>query len=290
MRFRSNAATIITLAGAAATFAAAFANGRGVAQRDAVSLPGACVSVPNVSFETFVTVVPREGSERRMRYGAATDRTRDLDGDGQSDVLVPHPRERNPQTGCPEDVRWEAYLTRGACGVRVGMFEGDFAGIDREHLAHGLPIVLTTIPPGSPADERVHLRYALDGAVYTEVQRTSDEARCQVHPADCSEAPFRRCELRGHPTIPSLFDVNAVGLQLNAAAALAQQTCAAPSTPVERCDVHPTFARDGHLAALEVRDCPHRRMCVRQVFQTLRSEPYTGDAAMPSVSFQIPAP
>jgi hypothetical protein len=258
------------------------------AARVPVRLTGPCVAIPEITFRTRVTqwVSPR----RQADFSFSTDRSRDLDRDGIADALVPLPRAREPQTSCPDETRWEVYLVRGSCGHSVGIIEGEARDLETSSTSHGVFDLSARITPRALTQGPVSLRYAFDGQRYVEVEREQHQARCDVHPADCRDPIHSTCALRDHPTILSHFDADAATSRLSAAAEEAQRVCLTPSAPTERCDVRPTFAPDGRVSHLVVRDCPRRRACVAPIFRALTITPYVGEAAMPSISFQIPAP
>lgn len=250
---------------------------------------GACVPIPEVRWTVRVTRTGRDG-DRRLEWTYATERSVDLDGDGRADAFVPVPRARDPQGTCPADVRREIYLARGGCGVLVGTIEGDLAPMGSAR-SHGLLDLTTTITGLRPRRGTIEIRYVFDGTQYVERGRTESTPRCEVHPADCMDMPHTRCELRGHPTIRSSFDPEHTSALLGTAAATAQTQCLAPASVVERCDVRPTFAPDGSVSRLEVRDCPRRRACVAAVFRALVTTPFAGEpSSSTSISFQIPPP
>jgi hypothetical protein len=252
----------------------------------AVQLTGACAPIPDDSWSSIVT---RWGStSRRYRYGFAVSWTQDLDRDGVPDAVVPLTNARDPQHTCPAGIEWDVYVARGGCGHLVGRVQGR---IERTGAARaGLDEIETDVDVMGPREPIEHVRYAFDGAAYREVERSADEARCEVHPADCEDLPHTTCELRGHPRVPSVPDSDEIGQRLGDAARAAQAGCLEPAARVERCDVHPTFSPDGSIRRVRVDDCPRRRACVEPLFRAIRVTPWVGDPPLQSISFQIPAP
>jgi hypothetical protein len=206
----------------------------------------------------------------------------DLDADGVLDVLVPVPAPARPKEACPEDTVWDLYLVRGSCGHLAGRIEGAPQGPPTGAL------LSTVIAPSDGHEGAVTVLYRFDGQHYQEVQRLSETPRCEIHPEDCWEAPHRSCALRDHPLIAGPFDPDDAGELLYAAAQEAQRVCRAPARRIERCDVRPTFAPDGTVTEVQIEGCPRRQRCVEPLFLSLRARPYSGEAAMPSISFQIP--
>lgn len=252
---------------------------------------GGCATPEDLSFR-IVVARWREDGRQLLEWRFATSRPWDLDGDGVADAVVPRPRARQPEHGCPDEVVWEIHASGGGCDRVLGTVEGELptaASLVRPGH-HGLPDLVTTIRAPDPSRSTEHLRYEFDGTRYVERSRTHDEARCDVHPADCEDRPHVTCELRDHPAIPGSFDADAVIAALSRATEAAQARCRAPEASVERCDVHPTFAPDGRVVAVDVRDCPLRRACVAPFFEAIRIAPFVGEPSVPSTSFQIPAP
>ncbi|AKF08994.1 hypothetical protein [Sandaracinus amylolyticus] len=251
----------------------------------------ACVPAPELSFTTRITRWPASG-RTQVDHRFATLRAWDLDGDGRADALVPRPRERAPEGTCPGEVRWDVYATRGtACDVLLGTVEGDAPHAEAVRPGHhGLRDLVTTIAPATGAEGATRIRYEHDGTRYVEVSRTRGPARCDVHPDACRDVPHATCDLRDHPSVPGRFDADGTVLAMLRASEAAQVACRAPAATIERCDVHVSFANDGRVTAVDVRDCPRRRACVAPFFQALRTSPFVGDPAFPSTSFQIPAP
>lgn len=253
-------------------------------------LSSPCLPIPDDSWSSIVT---RWGESRRsFRYSFRTSWAHDFDRDGAPDALVPLPDSRDPQHACPAGIEWDVYVSRGACGHRVGRIEGRYQSRDPAHtgLAHGFEDISTQVDVMSPRDPVQDLRYAFDGSSYRVADRTVHEARCEVHPADCRARSHTTCELRGHARVPSLVDQEEVGAALSGAAHEAQAACSAPTGVVERCDAHPTFSLDGNVATLRITDCPRRRRCVEPLFRAIRITPFVGDPPLTSISFQIPAP
>ncbi|MCB9592994.1 MAG: hypothetical protein H6719_09705 [Sandaracinaceae bacterium] len=256
-----------------------------------MALPGPCVAVPEEPFEILVTWMHGPTGPERVLYSLESLRDRDLDGDGVPDVLVPQPRARRPETGCPTEVAWDLYVMRGACGHHLGRIEGALHEEVEGSASNGLDDLHTRIDPMTGFGGPIDLRYAFDGSEYREVERSASESRCSYHPADCDVPSFShpRCELRGHPRIAGLPNHEQISERFLAASREAQATCA-PTGPEERCDVHPTFRPNGTIRSVSVRDCPRRRACVRAIFGAIRIDPWTGDPPVSSTSFTVPAP
>lgn len=244
-----------------------------------------CAPVPDLTWTVEVTSGRGIGDDLRRSWTYGTERTIDLDRDGTPDALVPVPGGRLPGATCPHEVRRELHLVRGECAVPVGVIEGE--PVAAATTTHGLVDLRATIPPPDQSEGTVTIDYRFDGARYVEVARSVDRARCDIHPDDCRDPYFVRCAVRGHPTVVGPFDHERVSARLGELADAASAQCAQPRLPLERCEVLPTFSRDGSLSALEVRDCPRRRACVERVFRDLQTAPFYDEPAMPSVSFQL---
>ncbi|MBO6940438.1 MAG: hypothetical protein JJ863_36020 [Deltaproteobacteria bacterium] len=257
------------------------------------ALPGPCVPIPADSWEIMVFRDNGSASTTRLRYAFTTERDHDIDGDGTPDAFVPLPRERVPQSTCPVGLRRDVYVVRGSCGHRVGQVHGRPTSVGPIDPATGLATIATHVDVMSGGEAELDLRYTFDpaSAAYAESSRHEHRARCLVHPADCDPPIHSRCELRGHPTIRSYPDSDAISALLHDAAREAQSRCKAPNLPVERCDVEPRWRPNGTLRSLRVRDCPRRRRCVAPIFRAIRIPPWTGRyEPLQSTSFQIPRP
>ena len=84
--------------------------------------PGACVKVPDVRHEIYLTssAIDQEGEFRQgtAHWDLRTARLLDVDGDGLLDAFVPIAPKKN---SCPEDVSYRVYVMRGACGHDLGV-------------------------------------------------------------------------------------------------------------------------------------------------------------------------
>jgi len=85
-------------------------------------VPGPCVppTVRRFGRTLYARGVDSTGElhANSMHYGFAPSPIADVDGDGVLDTWVPIDPGRG---GCPDDVRYEVFVMRGACGHRVGI-------------------------------------------------------------------------------------------------------------------------------------------------------------------------
>lgn len=100
----------------------------------AVRLPGPCVPIPERAFAWGIRT-QAEGHDGRIhrRSFDAVHYTRfdlDVDDDGVFDALVPVPRDETGGAVCPDQLRWEVWVRRGACGHRVGSVAGRWVMVD----------------------------------------------------------------------------------------------------------------------------------------------------------------
>jgi hypothetical protein len=153
------------------------------------------VSVPRPSFHVqrhtrqASPPDPSWPSSSDTTIGYGTSEVVDLDGDGQLDVLAPEPAEGD----CVGDMHLAVYLSRGACGHRVGVIQGqiDVAGTRAARRSHGLLDVHTTIEetvqpdPRVPAVRRTRARrYRFDGTRYTLASERTTRAVCHHCPLE----------------------------------------------------------------------------------------------------------
>lgn len=113
----------------------------------------------------------------------STHRAVDLDGDGALDAFVPEPSASD----CDNEYPFALYLSRGACGHRVGVIRGTLsrALLASAPRSHGLPDLTTTIERSEQDDPRVpaqrrttQITYRFDGVAYRERARESRVAVC----------------------------------------------------------------------------------------------------------------
>lgn len=252
--------------------------------------PGACVPVPSDAWNICFEV----GSGRAycsFPYGTRWDV--DVDRDGAPDALVPRPAGRRPELTCPDEVEWDVYVSRGACGHHVGRLRG---GLDRWHqltaeISHGLVVLTTGIEPRGPSDEGVTLRNAFDGVRYREVAMTVHESRCSIHPADC-ENPMgpMSCAVRGHPTLIAPYDYRVASATVGRLAEEAQAQCGAGVSPPVRCAIDLTIPQDGTPRLRGIRGCGSATSCVERIFRRAAFPRHSSDPGMIGISFQIPVP
>ncbi len=160
--------------------------------------PGACVPVPSRNFllrRTITQSSPPDPAREFVRHdqvSMGTSRPFDLDGDGQSDTLVPEPA----QGDCTQDYHFAIYVTRGTCGHRVGLVHGsiDVVAMRTAPRHAGLPDLTTIAERQQQPDPRIPavLRrethaYRFDGTAYREIHSTV------VTPV-CHHCPDARCE------------------------------------------------------------------------------------------------
>lgn len=157
----------------------------------------ACEPLPTTSFEIRRTrrqsspPDPERPFESVDVVGFGTSAVLDVDGDGTTDVSSPEPQAGD----CVSSMHVAIYLSRGACGVRVGLVEG--RPTRGRHRSHGLFDLLTrseeTVQddPRVPAVRRTHERtYRFDGATYREVaHRTSDSVCHHCSLESCVSVP-----------------------------------------------------------------------------------------------------
>jgi hypothetical protein len=112
----------------------------------------------------------------------------DIDGDGQPDVLVPEPAPDD----CVQDFHFAVYVTRGACGHRVGIVHGmvDLPAVASAPRSAGLRDLVATTErqaqrdPREPAKlVRVTRTYRFDGTAYREVNKSTTASVCHHCPS-----------------------------------------------------------------------------------------------------------
>ena len=93
------------------------------------TLPGKCVAVPDVKHPVYVnsSAINDSGEQGHGRtfWDYKTERIHDVDGDGLADSFVPVAKTK---TACPEEVSFQVFVMRGACGHDLGVIgPGSFA-------------------------------------------------------------------------------------------------------------------------------------------------------------------
>ncbi|MBX3269824.1 MAG: hypothetical protein KF729_06165 [Sandaracinaceae bacterium] len=151
-------------------------------ERPCTPIPAAAFSVRYRHERPHMTFVMTHFLETRW--------SQDVDADGAPDALVPIPRDESPRSGCPADVRWDLYLSRGDCGHHLGRFEGEVWRVDGR-----LGPVIALREADHPTGERTEIRYDFDGSSYRERSRELHEADCAALPAGCGERGTVTCEV-----------------------------------------------------------------------------------------------
>jgi hypothetical protein len=149
-------------------------------------LPGPCLPIPEKAFRidrVAMQASPPDPSfpyEARSAVGVSTDRSLDIDGDGQRDALVPEPAPGD----CNNDMHAAVYVARGACGHRVGVVVGSVRPTAGSQPG-ALPDLTTTVESGYQDDPRVPAQrrtvtrtYRFDGTAYREAGRKTEDAIC----------------------------------------------------------------------------------------------------------------
>ncbi len=185
---RSSLLLALALAIVSASVDTAIAEQR-VAPAIRVAPPGRCVAIPSVTWRVERTATqssppdPSFPPSVNSAVTMATARTVDLDRDGALDVLVPEPSP----TDCNNAYTFAIYLTRGACGHRVGTIRGmlQLERVARAVRPNGLPELVTTIErtlqndPRVPAQRQTEtITYRYDGSAYREHSRAVTQAVC----------------------------------------------------------------------------------------------------------------
>lgn len=147
------------------------------------SLPGPCVPVPEVAFQIGTKV-----GDGTLNQTFTTRHDLDLDGDGALDADVPLAKDAR----CADDVRHALYVTRGACGHRVGTVGPGTIAVHEvaraSPTAAGLKPVRTWTHR-SGAGKWIHgeRNFAFDGGAYREVAAKDREEACETcKPSECS--------------------------------------------------------------------------------------------------------
>lgn len=162
-----------------------------------VALPGPCVAVP----DTVLRIIEHRSGHGYDRYEnrqidvekdyswtLAPNDDLDFDRDGVADRIVPVDGGKAEPYPCPRSVRWALWVTRGACGHRVGTISGDLtraADPSATRMEHGLTVLSSTRRPSGPDAGAVDYVYTFDGSSYVETSTTIHDSRCSVHPSDC---------------------------------------------------------------------------------------------------------
>lgn len=251
--------------------------------------PGACRPVPDDRWRICWETANR--SMCSFDFGTRWDL--DVDRDGVPDALVALPAGHRPERTCPHEIQWEVYVSRGACGHRIGRLRGE---IDRWHhatteLSRGYVVLTTVVEPAGPWAAPVVLRNEVRAPdVYREVAMTEGTSRCAVHPAACEDYFQPQCAVRDHPSIAGPYDADATSAITFALSQRAQQQCSAGVAPPVRCSVDLVIDPRGGIGRLSVRGCPARTACVERIFRGGIFSPHSGDPGRIGISFQLPAP
>ena len=154
-----------------------------------IALPGGCVPIPTQAwrFDRVMTQAsppdPSYPFQINDAVSMSPQRSLDVDGDGELDVLVPEPAPGD----CNHDVHFAIYVVRGECGHRAGVVVGqiDAARLDGARPAGALPDLTTRVESGYQDDPRtiaqhrtIRRTYRFDGAEYREISRDERYAMC----------------------------------------------------------------------------------------------------------------
>lgn len=144
-------------------------------------LPGPCVPIPEVEFQISTKI-----GDALFPVWFFTCHDLDLDGDGVLDATVPLASGAR----CNDDVRWALYVTRGACGHRVGTVgPGTVERVDDEApTADGLkPVRTWTHSSGDGKWLKGERKFAATGGVYRQIDAKQTDEPCEVcKPDECT--------------------------------------------------------------------------------------------------------